>query len=229
MVLNKLSITALMPMKGESERVPKKNLKDFAGKPLFHRVMNTLLDSKLIDNVVVNTDCQIIKEDIKNNFDNVLIRDRKNHLLGNYVSMNKIIEDDINDFHSDIFIQTHSTNPLISTKTIDKALTKMINNFKSKDFDSIFSVTKVQKRFYDENCLPYNHDPKMLVTQHLKPLYEENSCFYIFTKKSFFKNNSRIGLKPIMFQINKNESYDIDDMSDFFLAETLFKSINNFL
>ncbi len=227
MVLNKLSITALMPMKGQSERVPKKNLRDFAGKPLYHRVMNTLIESKLINNIIVNTDCEKIKKDIKENFNNnVFIRERKDHLIGNYISMNKIIEDDINNFNSEIYLQTHSTNPLISTKTIDEALTKMINNFKSNDFDSIFSVNKVQKRFYDKNCKPYNHDPKMLVTQHLEPLYEENSCLYIFTKNSFKKNNSRIGLNPMMFEMNNNESIDIDEIHDFNVAQILFESLN---
>ena len=51
-----IKVVALLPMKGTSERVPNKNLKIFNGKPLYHVVMNILLNSKHIDLVVVNTD-----------------------------------------------------------------------------------------------------------------------------------------------------------------------------
>jgi len=90
-------------------------------------------------------------------------------------------------------------------------------------YDSIFSVTKTQKRFYNEDATPMNHDPKMLVTQHLTPIFEENSCFYIFTKQSFLNNQSRIGMKPLMFEIDKIESTDIDEKEDFIIAESLHR------
>jgi CMP-N-acetylneuraminic acid synthetase len=91
--------------------------------------------------------------------------------------------------------------------------------------DSIFSVTRTQKRFYTEDCLPMNHDPNMLVTQHLNPIFEENSCFYIFTKESFTKNNSRIGLNPFMYEIDKIEATDIDEPEDFKIAEILHREL----
>jgi CMP-N-acetylneuraminic acid synthetase len=137
--------------------------------------------------------------------------------------MNKIIEYDLNNSESDIYIQTHSTSPLLAIKSLDAAIEKMIN--KATDFDSIFSVTKIQTRFYDKNGNPFNHDPKELLrTQDLEPLFEENSGFYIFTKESFKNaNNKRIGLNPLMFEIDKIEAIDIDEPSDFTIAETLHK------
>ena len=60
----------------------------------------------------------------------------------------------------------------------------MIKN--SSDFDSIFSVTKIQTRFYDKDGNPFNHDPKKLLKLRFETLYEENSGFYIFTDS--FKN-----------------------------------------
>ena len=137
--------------------------------------------------------------------------------------MNKIIEYDLNNSNFDIYVQTHSTSPLLSVKSIDTAIEKMIN--RSNEFDSIFSVTKIQTRFYDKEGVPYNHNPKELLrTQDLEPLYEENSGFYIFTKNSFIcAGNKRIGLNPLMFEINKIEAVDIDENSDFIIAETLYK------
>ena len=135
--------------------------------------------------------------------------------------MNKIIESDINSVSSDIFIQTHSTNPLVKTETIDKAIETMISSEKTGKYDSVFSVLKTQKRFYDKYAKPMNHDPMMLVTQHLEPIYEESSTFYIFTKKSFQKNKNRIGINPFMYELDKIESMDIDEAIDFKIAKTL--------
>lgn len=219
-----MKIVALLPMKEVSERVPNKNLKDFNGKPLYHVIMKTLLKSKYIDEVYVNTDGEKLKTDISKNFSNkVRIINRARELCGNYVSMNKIIESDINLVKADIYIQTHSTNPLLKVETIDDAIEKMISGLEIGENDSLFSVTKIQKRFYNSDATPMNHNPKMLVTQHLDPIYEENSCFYIFTKKSFKNNESRIGKKPLMVEIDKIQSTDIDELEDFITAEALHK------
>lgn len=219
-----IKVVALLPMKGTSERVPNKNLKDFNGKPLYHIVMNTLLKSKFIDLVIVNTDSEFLKADIVANFKNkVKVVDRNLEVCGNYVSMNKVLEQDISSTDSEIYIQTHSTNPLLKAETIDKAIDKMIASLKTKENDSIFAVSKTQKRFYTKDSKPMNHDPKMLVTQHLEPIFEENSCFYIFTKKSFLTNESRIGETPLMYEIDKIESTDIDEPEDFIIAEALHK------
>lgn len=219
-----MDIVALLPMKGTSERVPNKNLKDFNGKPLYHVILNSLLKSRFINKIIINTDGDDLMTDINSNFkDKVVVFDRKEEICGNYVSMNKIIQDDIKSIDADIFIQTHSTNPLLKVETLDKAIEKMIELSKTKENDSVFSVSKTQKRFYNKDTTPMNHDPKMLVTQHLDPIYEENSCFYIFTKDSFLKNESRIGSKPFMFEIDKIESTDIDEPEDFIIAAALHK------
>ena len=173
-----MKIVALMPMKGTSERVPNKNLKMFNGRPLYHVIVDSLLKSKYITNIIVNTDGEMLKADILSNFkEPVVVLNRDNEVCGNYVSMNKVLEQDINTIEADIFIQTHSTNPLLKTETIDAAIEKMISlSNQGKEKDSVFSVSKTQKRFYNEDATPMNHDPKMLVTQHLTPIYEENSC-----------------------------------------------------
>lgn len=222
----KYSIVALLPMKGSSERVPNKNLKDFNGLPLYRVVLNTLLNCSLIDIIVINTDSQLIKEDVTKNFSSrVIVIDRPENICGNYVSMNKIIEHDTNKFPANIFLQTHCTNPLLKSETITKALEKMISVIDDPKVDSIFSVTRTQKRFYSKDCLPMNHDPNMLVTQHLNPIFEENSCLYIFTNESFMKNKSRIGSNPFMYEINKIEATDIDEPEDFKIAEILHREL----
>lgn len=220
----KQKIIALLPMKGNSERVPLKNLRDFYGKPLYHVVLNTLLSSDKIDEVIVNTDCENIKRDIEANFKTrVTIRIRPEEIRGDFVSMNKIIEDDLNNSEGTVYLQTHSTNPLLKVSSINNALDRMLALKGEKD--SIFSVTKIQTRFYDQEGIAINHNPKELIrTQDLPPIFEENSCFFIFTKESFAQSNKqRIGVNPEMFEIDKIEAIDIDTMEDFILAEAIYK------
>jgi N-acylneuraminate cytidylyltransferase len=218
-----MRLVALLPMKGISERVANKNMKNFNGAPLYHAVMHSLLASKYIDNVVIDTDSDVIAKDAKKHFgERVLIIKRPIEIQGGDVSMNLIIEHDLGKLDGKYFLQTHSTNPLLKTDTIDKAIETYFENLEK--YDSLFSVTKVQTRLYDKDVKPINHNPEELLrTQDLEPLYEENSNFYIFSKDSF-KNASkkRIGLNPKFFEVNKLEAVDIDEPEDFILAQLLY-------
>jgi len=222
-------IIALLPMKGNSERVPNKNLKLFNSKPLFHWVLNELLKSSYIGQIIINTDSDLIKQNVISNFnERVIIHDRPSGIIGDFVSMNDIIDYDMSKTDGDIYIQTHSTNPLLTVESIDGALEKMISNKDYQLFDSIFSVTKIQTRLYNLKGEPINHNPKELIrTQDLPPVYEENSNFFVFTKNSFKKSGKkRIGINPFMFEIDKLEAIDIDEPQDFIIAESIFKILN---
>ena len=217
-----MKLTALLPMKRTSERVPNKNMRNFDGVPLYHAITKSLLASKYIDKIAINTDSEVIAKDARENFgDSIMIIDRPVEIQGGDVSMNIIIDYDLSQLKGEHFLQTHSTNPLLRTETIDKAIEVYFE--KLDDNDSLFGVTKVQTRFYDKDANPVNHNPEELLrTQDLEPLYEENSNLYIFSKEAFKKaDKKRIGLKPKIFEVNKLEAVDIDEPEDFKLAELL--------
>ena len=218
-----MTIAALLPMKNNSERVPGKNFKLFNGQTLFHVVLKKLLASNQIHKVIINTDSDIIKADVVKNFPEVLIHERPVELRGDFVSMNEIIAHDIEHFKADLYLQTHSTSPLLNTATIDSAIASYISSAGKND--SLFTVTRLQTRLYWEDGRPVNHNPKELLrTQDLPPVFEENSNFYLFSKDSFYAaDRKRIGLKPIMFPIDKIEAADIDEPEDFIIAEKLFQ------
>ncbi len=210
-------------MKGNSERVSGKNLKDFNGKPLFYYVLESLSNSKYINEIIVNTDSREIAEKAMTASPKVKIHERPLEICGDMVSMNKIIAHDLSESTSDLFIQTHSTNPLLRTETIDQAIDYFLNL--TDEFDSLFSVTKMQTRLFWEDGKPINHNPSELIrTQDLPPVFEENSNFFIFSRSSF-KNagDKRIGLRPKMFEVDKIEAVDIDEPNDFIIAEALHK------
>jgi len=212
-------------MKGVSERVPNKNMRPFSGAPLYTVVLNQLQLSHFVDTICVNTDSEIITDDIRRRFPDVRVHPRPKELLGHDIPMNLIIQNDIHQLEGEWFLQTHSTNPLLTSDTIDSALESFFGQEVGL-YDSMFSVTRVQTRLYWEDGSAVNHDPKVLLkTQDLPIIYEENSCFYLFSRSSFeAAGNKRIGLKPYMYEISKLEAVDIDEPDDFRLAEFMYHS-----
>ncbi|MBW1765266.1 MAG: acylneuraminate cytidylyltransferase family protein [Deltaproteobacteria bacterium] len=208
-------------MKAKSDRVKGKNFRILAGKSLFKWILDTLLSINTIDCIVINTDARsILAEYNLIESDRIIIRDRKSELCGDLVSMNKILADDINAVEADTYLMTHTTNPLLKKDTILNAIAELKNN--TSKYDSLFTVNKIQTRFYRENMEPVNHDPDNLVrTQDLEFWFEENSCLYLFSRESFSRTNARIGLRPMMYTTPILESIDIDEPEDWVMAEAL--------
>lgn len=221
-----MTITALLPMKGHSERVPNKNMRLFNGVPLYHCVAKVLENSRYVSSFVINTDSQAIAEDATRNFSKVRIVVRPAELCGDFVPMNDIIGHDLSVLDGEHFLQTHSTNPLLTVETLDTAITEYFDSL--ENHDSLFSVTRLQTRLYWQSGEPVNHNAaELLRTQDLPPVFEENSNFYLFSKGSFAAaGGKRIGIKPRMFEVNKLEAVDIDEEEDFRLAELLFRMRN---
>ena len=224
---NQYHFVALLPMKANSSRVPGKNFREIAGKPLARWILDTLVRIELIDKIVINTDAieELAKIGIHDGAHNgrVIVRLRPSELCGDTVSMNKIIWNDLNSINAENYLMTHTTNPLVTEETIRTA----IETYKAGQnaHDSLFSVNRHQTRFYDRYAKPINHDPNNLVqTQDLEPYFEENSCLYLFSKSSFETTNARIGKTPIMMEIPKIEAVDIDELDDWIVAEKLLST-----
>lgn len=220
-------VVALLPMKANSERVRGKNFRILKDKPLFRWILDTLLSVPEISKVVINTDARsILAENGLFDTERILIRDRKPEICGDLVSMNLILADDIDNVAADIYFMTHTTNPFLGATTIRSALQKFMISNELDEADSLFSVNRFQTRFYREDGSAINHDPQNLIrTQDLEPWYEENSNLYIFTPRSFNATEARIGKKPLLFETPRLESVDIDDQTDWQLAEALAQYI----
>jgi CMP-N-acetylneuraminic acid synthetase len=216
-----LKIAALVPMRHHSERVHGKNYRSFAGKPLYHHIVNTLLACQLVSEVVIDTDSLRIGEDVSENFPQIRLIDRPQHLRKGTVPMNEVLLHDISQVDADFYLQTHCTNPLLRTETISRAIQLFLDNCST--YDSLFSTTRVQVRLWDDQLRPVNHDPDLLLrTQDLPPIYEENSCLYIFSKETLERRHNRIGSRPLLFEIDRLEAWDIDSELDFEIAEYLY-------
>jgi CMP-N-acetylneuraminic acid synthetase len=213
-------IAALIPMRHHSERVPGKNYRPMAGKPLYHHILETLLAVPEITSIVVDSDSPDILAGVGAHFPGVLTLERPPHLRAGEIPMNDVLLHTTSQMEADWYLQTHSTNPLLKPGTISRAIQLLITNYPS--YDSLFGVTRLQTRLWDQHTQPVNHDPNILLrTQDLPPIYEENSCLYIFRRETLVQRRNRLGERPLMFQIDRGEALDIDEEMDFRIAEFL--------
>jgi CMP-N-acetylneuraminic acid synthetase len=216
-------LVALMPMRHDSERVPGKNYRAFGdGRPLFHHTLETLAGCPQIDRIVIDTDSPTIKEQCAERFPDVIVLDRPQHLLSGMTPMNDVLLHDVTQVESEFYLQTHSTNPLLGKETMQRAIETFFENHPT--YDSLFGVTRVQTRLWDTLARAVNHNPDILIrTQDLPPLFEENSCVYIFEGATLRQRHNRIGKRPYLFEIARTEALDIDNEIDFEIAELIYR------
>jgi len=220
--MTKPTLAALIPMRHHSQRVPGKNYRMLAGKPLFHHILDTLSDVAEIDTLVVDTDSADIAAGIRSNYPKVTLLERPEHLRADSIPMNEILMYDTAQVPADFYIQTHSTNPLLRAETISAAIQKLLALYPA--FDSMLSVTRIQSRLWDQLTRPINHNPAILLqTQDLPPIYNENSCFYMFTRETLKAKRNRLGDRPLMFEVDRSEAWDIDEEVDFLMADLLMR------
>lgn len=221
--MTRADVVALLPMKAHSERVPGKNFRPLAGKPLYAWMLDTLLGVEEISRVVINTDAVAqLSADPRCRDARVTLRERAPALCGDFVSMNLILADDVAAVPAATYLMTHVTNPFLSAPTIRAALARYGEARDAGTADSLFSVTRHQTRFYRATGAPVNHDPgRLLRTQDLEPWFEENSCLYLFSAASFAAADARIGRLPLLYEIPKVEAVDIDNTDDWDIAERL--------
>lgn len=216
------TVAALVPMRHHSQRVPGKNYRPLAGKPLYQHIIETLAAVPEITTIIVDTDSEPVMDGLRANFPQVKIIQRPENLRAPEIPMNEILAYDTAQVEADFYIQTHSTNPLLKAETLSAAIAQFLSKYPA--FDSMFSVTRLQTRLWDSLTRPINHNPAILLqTQDLPPIYEENSCFYLFTRQNLLARRNRMGERPLMFEIPRLEAVDIDEEADFEIADLLMR------
>jgi CMP-N-acetylneuraminic acid synthetase len=216
-------LIALLIIKEHSERVPDKNFRMLGGRPLFMWIVDTLLGMPIIDRVIINTDAgdrltsMGLPKDRR-----LVIQGRSPALCGDPVTANALVHEQLEHYPAKRYVMTHVTSPFLEAATIERALSAYDAAVADGSGDSLFGVTRHQARFYAQDGAPIGHEPSSLLpTQALAGLYEENSAIYVFSRESFLASGSRIGEHPILFETPKEQSLDIDDACDWWLAECI--------
>lgn len=224
----KKKILAIIPARGGSKRLPKKNIKQLAGKPLIEYSIKQALKSKYIDDVYVSSDNQTILEKSKQIGAKVIKRP-KEYATDNSITLDVIKHalKVIKGKKERIIVLLQPTSPLRKTKSIDKAIEKIID----KNADTVISVNKrhlgpewIFKKDGEQINFLIKNDLSKTRSQEQEETYEINGAIYAFSEKVI--DNAKkypIGSRIYPLILNKVESWDIDTLEDFKIAELFMK------
>jgi len=205
---------AIIPARGGSKRVFRKNLKSLFQKPLIAHTIEIAKKSKVIDKVVVSTEDSTIKKISKRYLCDVI--DRPEELAGDKVSTEAVIKDVLQKEKGyDTIILLQCTSPMKIVRDIDDAF----EYYEKGGFDSVLSVTPSNKILWEEigkvgNPITYEDGKRPTRSQDID-YFEENGAIYIFSKEGFLKNNSRVFGAKGLYVMPKERSIDIDTKEDF--------------
>lgn len=221
-------VVAFLPCRAGSERVVKKNTRPFgpAGESLFEIKLTHLLESKLIDQVVVSTNDQDIIDLAKVAGDQrVKIDLRPDELCSSSTSTDQLVEYVPSILDNDCHVLwTHVTSPFLTSHAYDKLITKYF--YALSENDSLMTVTKHQTFLWD-NLRPINYDrsvEKWPRTQSLKVIYEVNSAAFLAHISTYIEKKDRIGDKPYLYVLDSKECIDVDWPDEFELASMMYRS-----
>tara|TARA_Y100000034_G_scaffold29162_1_gene35120 strand:+ start:26 stop:691 length:666 start_codon:yes stop_codon:yes gene_type:complete len=211
-------VVCFIPIKDNSTRVLKKNLRPFGRKPLFRYVVDTVIKSNKFDEVIVDTDSDEVKEYCRNN--SIGIIDRDPELSKDSANGNDLLKSWIETKPNyDIYFQIFVTSPFLKVDTINDCVDFMK---KTSEYDSIFTGAEEYTWYWFDNK-PINYEPKVLPrSQDAKPMVRETTSLYGITKEAFLKDTSRVGRNPKIYIVNQIEAVDIDTELDFFIAEQVY-------
>lgn len=215
--------TAFLILKAHSQRVPGKNLRLLAGRPLFRWIVDSLLQTPEISGLLIDTDCadRLVQAGLPADPRLQLVA-RDPALRGDAVTADALIGANLPRLGAGPILMTHATTPFLRPATLSRAIAA----FEAGPQDSLLGVSVHQARFWSGPGAPLNHDPARLVpTQELPPWFEENSTIYLFRAATFHEVGGRVGRRPLLFPTPRLESVDIDTEEDWALAEAIARGL----
>ena len=215
-----MKTVVLIPARGGSKRLPRKNIKNLCGRPLIDYAIKTSLNSN-VDETWVSTEDKEIKNIALKCGAKVL--DRPKELASDTSTQEEVIAHFTENIDYDIIVLIEPTYPLIQTQDIDLALDKFIKT----NCDSL--LTLENKKFFiwkllnEEEAVPVNLNPRRRPRyQEFEGIYVEEGGIYITTRENFLKSKCRVDNK-IGYYILQHPSIDVDNKIDFKIAEVLLK------
>lgn len=229
MISKKKNAIAIIPARGGSKRIPRKNINDFLGKPIIAYSIEAAIQSNLFDTIMVSTDDEEIAEIAKKHGAEVPFM-RSNTNADDYATTSDVLLEVIDKYFQKEIIYNYCcciypTAPLITSKTLIKAHNNLIEN----NFDSVFPVVKysypVQRGLRIVNnkanmVWPENLNER---SQDLEIIYHDAGQFYCFVVDNFIQNKVLFGDNSGVIELSENEVQDIDNEIDWKLAEMKYK------
>lgn len=233
-----MKIAAVIPARGGSKRLPRKNILPLKGIPLISHTIRQALKSKIFSVVAVSTEDQVISEISRDEGAFIIVRPP--HLAEDVESelvMQHALTVLNHTYAPDIVMMLQCTSPLRRPETLIKVKEAFEQNWDKAD--SVLTVHNIEGYRPEWMCyinknneiIPYtdtwrneNGKPviKLVARQDLPTLYKQNGCVYA-TKATLIKEGKIVGSNCFAVEIDVEEAHDIDDEFDFMIAEELLK------
>ena len=223
-------VCAIIPARGGSKSIKKKNIQCVGGIPLIVRSINAAKGSKFVDRIIVSTDDHEISQLSKENDAEVF--DRNPEISNDYASSEAVLIDVLNKIKinetslPDITVFLQCTSPFINSDDIDG----IINRFIETNADSAFSATIFKHFVWGKNknnsMVGINHNERLYRKrrQDLEQQFLESGSIYVFKSNEFLKYKNRFFGNIAVYTIPDNRSLEIDDKDDLSLADLMSKN-----
>ena len=214
--------TALIPVRKGSQRVLNKNIKPFGNSSLLEIKINVLKTVSIIDEIIVNSDCEKMLSIAKKM--NVSVYKRQDYYASSTVNNSVYFKHIAQNTDSDYIMYAPVTCPFIKSKTYINAIEFFLNN---SEYDSLASVFPVKHHMWLDNK-PLNYKPENSPnSQDLPDIYGISYGISIIEKNLMIKRKNVVGYKPYFFKLDEIEAIDIDTELEFQFAEFLYNKINS--
>lgn len=230
------NVLVVIPARGGSQRIPKKNIKPFLGKPIISYAIESAIQSGICDEVMVSTDSEEIAE-VARKYGAKIPFMRDASLADGYTTTDAVIIDAIRKYQEagrefKYVICMYSTAPFVTVEHIRKALA-LIEEKKAKMVKMMakFSFPPQRGMVVDKNgCAGYKY-PEFANTrsQDLEPIYHDVGQLYVYDTAQYLESNGQIyeGVVPIF--VDEMDVQDIDDEQDWIMAELKYKVLHGMI
>jgi CMP-N-acetylneuraminic acid synthetase len=219
-------ITAVIPVKGNSERVKKKNLRKFADLNLFEIKLRHLKKTSCFNRIVISSEnSKILKTAEKYGFET---HTRNPKYSTSHIPMSEVYSYIASEVRGEFIAWINVTNPLADHLIYEEAV-KRFNSIKNQNYDCLLSSVKNQQNFFYKNKpVNFNSYPWPR-SQDLEPLISLSFIINILNRNKMVRWGSCVGNKPYFFMVNQIISLDIDDANSFYLSELIYKNKSKFI
>ncbi len=223
---------AIITARGGSKRIPKKNIKEFCGKPIIAYSIEAAINSEVFDEVMVSTDSEEIAE-IAKKYGALVPFLRSEKTSNDYATTSDVLEEVITQYKKkgqsfDIVCCIYPTAPFITAEKIKDAMSLLLE----KDASCVTPVVKFsfppQRAFVVRNEKIEFQYPQYAKTrsQDLEPIYHDCGQFYILKTEELMTQHTIVPTNTYPYIMLEEEVQDIDNISDWEIAEKKYRSLH---
>jgi CMP-N-acetylneuraminic acid synthetase len=224
-----MHVTAIIPAKGNSRRLPGKNLQPFGDSTLVSHKVSQLSSCAGIDDVVVATNCEMVANEAERHGASIRMQDDL-HCDEDKMPLRERWRNIVARVETDVVVWAHCTNPLCPPEVYDAA----VDAFEADGgHDSLCSVTKVQRHAWQKLVNPVdggkwlrhvNFNPwgdRHQFASELDPYYFQNGAIFIQPHRQMLENGYFYGKRPLLFEIEQPYDLDVDTERDLWMAQAI--------